>query len=342
MSGDLKLSVIGIDINSASPEARAEYHLTQSQIIKIYQQKQIGHSFFILATCNRTEIYFMNGEPDSILFQSIQTIFSRIDPTQFYSLRGDDAWLHLLELAIGLKSMLIGETEILGQIRASIQLRQEYEAFSREQLSAFDKVIAAARKIRHRTRIGGFSSSLYTLVIRELKKEQVGFNELRTLILGNGTIAQNLARVLCNHELPTTVLVRNNGITLHSKPQPVIDGVTMVSGYEHLCDLLRTHTLIITATAAPHFILKPEHREFLRGKILIDLSFPRNIDPDLGRNGDSRLWDLEYFGAIAKVNRRNKVQAIAAAKVQAVAALKIIKQRSARLPTKMNLAKLTG
>jgi glutamyl-tRNA reductase len=106
--------------------------------------------------------------------------------------------------------------------------------------------------------------------------------------------------------------------------------------------LLRRHTLIVTATTAPHYILKTDYQELLSGKILIDLAFPRNIDPDLGLSGDSRLWDLEYFGEISKVNRKNKVEAIAAAKNQCLSALERIKKKSARQPVETNFVKLIG
>lgn len=325
MSKNSELHVVGIDFNSAPPEIRAQFHLTLPQIIEVYKLQTITTPVLILSTCNRTECYLMGSGTVENSFAYLERIFDRpVDRRYFYHYAGVEAWLHLLELAVGLRSMLIGETEILGQLQDAIQWSVNYGGMTREYQQALGRIVAVARRIRHRTKIGGFSSSLYTLVLRELKSVQRDSVEMKALILGNGVIARNLSQAFSNHGLSTTVLARNGGKKRYARPQPVIDGVRTVFGYEHLRDLLGEHTVIVTATAAPHYLLRAEHQGLLQGKILIDLSFPRNIDPVLERKGDCQLWDLEYFTRLSAANRLNKAQAVTEARIQCLSAIKRI------------------
>lgn len=342
MNENRKFYVIGVDFTSATPETRAAFHLTPSQIIQIYQQEQLPESL-ILSTCNRTEFYFLGLESVQTGLRFLETVFGKsINPEQFYIYQESEAWLHLLELAVGLKSMIVGETEILGQIQAALQLRRGFGRFGREQGRGFERIIAAARRIRQQTNIGGFSSSLYTLVMRELKRVSPRFDNLSALILGNGVIARKLAQTFRNHRLATTILSRGNGIKRHAQPQPVLDDVKMVFGYDHLHDLLAAHSVIVAATAAPHYILKPEHSGLLQGKILIDLAFPRNIDPVLGLSDSCRLWDLEHFALISRANLKSKTEAVAAAKMLCASALERIVKKQDHQLFRTDPAELTG
>ncbi len=329
---NVALRVIGIDFNSAPPDVRAGFHLPSSRIAEVYGLRIIPESVMLLSTCNRTECYLMGSGTFEDAFGYLEEVFGRpVDRRYFYHYAGPEAWLHLLELAVGLKSMLIGETEILGQLQDAIQRSADCSAIAREHRQALGKVVAVARRIRHRTGIGGYSSSLYTLVLRELKKSLSRLDGLNVLILGNGVIARNLLRTFGNHGLAATVLVRNSG-KKHAGPQPVTDGARIIFGYEHLPDLLREHPVIVTATAAPHYLLKAEHGELVEGKILIDLSFPRNIDPVLVGEGKCRLWDLQYFADLSAVNRLHKARAVTEARQQCLAALDRIIFKTGRKP----------
>ncbi|HPT87974.1 MAG TPA: hypothetical protein PL004_08995 [Bacillota bacterium] len=342
MSDNVDLHVLGIDFNSAPPEIRARFHLTSSQIAEVYNLHVIPVPMMILSTCNRTECYMMGSETTEKSFAHLEKVFDEsIERRYFYHYAGTEAWLHLLELAVGLKSMLIGETEILGQLQDAIQWSVNHGGMTREHQQVLGQIVAAARRIRHQTKIGGFSSSLYTLILRELKESQKNLDGLRVLTLGNGVIARNLVQALCHHGVSTTILARNGG-KKHGKPQPVIPGVRIVFGYDHLPGLLREHQVIVTATAAPHYLVKAEHRELLQGKCLIDLSFPRNIDPLLGRNGGCQLLDLEYFACLSAANRLHKAQAVIDARNQCLASLNRIILKLYRKSKEPVRAGLTG
>lgn len=329
-----RLAVIGIDFHSASQQSRADFHLTGSQIEDIYEQCLVPRSVMILSTCNRTEFYFPDQEDITDGFKLIEAIFrKKINQKEFYSYTHDQALVHLLELTTGLKSMIIGETEILGQFRNACRLRDKHDFENGFWQTLGETVINFARRIRRQTNIGGYSSSLYTLVIRELKNHLKNLDQQKALILGNGEIGQHLAQAFVYQGIATSMLARGNGLKRRFKPQKTLDEVELIFGYEHLEQLLAAHEIIVAATAAPHYIIKPEHNALVRGKILIDLSFPRNIDPELGINPGCLIWDLEFFGQLTYQNKQLKAEAFFAAKkyCKETAAKLLLKQESGYL-----------
>ena len=333
-----ELQVVGLDYTCADPELRARTHLTTKKVEEIYQQYLGNDDFIILSTCNRTELYYTS----TVNIEAVlPEIFGGSLPEDAYHYQGAEALLHLLELAVGLRSMIIGETEILGQIKSAWQLRRNNEATPSTICNLFRTIVSQARHIRAKTKIGGYSASLYTLVIRELKRELKEFKDGPVLILGNGLIAQKMAQAFLNHHVATTILTRTQKADSTFRPQPMLPGVRTVLGYQHLNELLASHSVIVTATTAPHYLVKLENAELLRGKVLIDLSFPRNIDPQL-RLACDHFWDLDHFGAIAAVNTGCKNEAVALAKTLCVEALGRMQQKSTILIEDQNKQVLVG
>ena len=300
-------------------------------------QRLVPGNVMILSTCNRTEFYFLNQEDIEDGFNHIDVTFrKKVNRQDFYSFSNAKAWVHLLELTAGLKSMIIGETEILGQFRNACRLRDENEVENRFWQTLGETVINFARKIRRQTNIGGYSSSLYTLVIRELKNHLKSFGDQKALILGNGEIGQHLARAFVYQGISTSMLTRGNGLKQRIKPQRVLDEVKLIFGYEHLEQLLAVHEIIVAATAAPHYIIKSENGGLVQGKILIDLSFPRNIDPELGINHGCLMWDLELFGQLTHQNKQFKAEAMfAAEKYCKETAAKLLLKQEYRSPERV-------
>lgn len=298
--------VIGIDFHHASDELRAKYHLSARQIDLIYRQAVLPAETIVLATCNRTEFFYYGAAPDQFI-KALITVYAGqvMDQPSFYRFYGPAVVQHLLELAVGLKSMIIGETEILGQIDDAYRLAGEAGAEPQHLGKLFRQVILQARRIRVRSRIGGYSSSLPTMVVKELKKLSGELDRFQPLILGNGMIAQKIAQAFEYQGMTVTMLTRNP-----LPPQAVGTERRMIAGYSRLPELLSRHNLIVAATAAPHLLIHRESAGAVVGKVFIDLSFPRNIDPELAKSADCILWDLKYFGAISRANQALKAQAV--------------------------------
>jgi glutamyl-tRNA reductase len=310
--------LIGIDHRSAPPAVRAQFHLTAKQIAAIYDSHRVPPETVILATCNRTEFYFYTDWEPAKLWESLEEIYPEhtIAWTGFYQKRSASVILHLLRLAVGLQSMITGETEILGQVGAACEwaLRagntSEFGCWGR----LFRKIPEYARYIRKKSRIGAYSSSLASLAVKEVK-QYFGRNRVQSgakispkaLILGHGVIAQKISRVFFLQGIEVIIVSRDSkfqGECLRAHA-----GEVQRYDWEHLGQALAETDIVVAATTAPHFLLKEEHFEHLKGKVLIDLAFPRNIDPAVTAAVNCILWDLSYFGEKSGTNQVLKRQA---------------------------------
>ncbi len=313
MSDSRDLVLIGIDHNSPTSQYRERYHLSLKRIAEIYNAGLFPDEIMILSTCNRTEFYVAGGWTEEFIWDALQTIYVHegIDRRHFYLWRGGDVIRHLLELASGLQSMILGETEILGQMESAVQLAAKHGQTPIVLGDLFQKVRKCARRIRVKSGIGTHSTSLTTLIIKELKKEYHDLAKIRALVLGNGVISQKIATALQYRGVPATILTRNR----RSQPVGINNLGNIVFGYNNLPELIPMHDVIIAATSAPHLLVRQEHSGLLCGKTVIDLSFPRNIDPFIANNSLCVFWDLEYFGRISRENRELNEQAAASAQV---------------------------
>ncbi len=324
MADSENLQVIGIDFRSAPVEYRKLFHLTLHQLTEIYRQDIFPAETVILSTCNRTEFYFYTNRSVSFCWELIKGFYDQqsVKREFFYHYCGHEVVLHLLELATGFHSMIIGETKILGQVAGAYEIPEKLGKAAPNLSILFKKVLQFARRIRVQSGIGKHSTSLTTLLMKELKNYYGNPAGQRALVLGNGEIAQKTIQVLLYNGIQTTMLTRKRV----KKTAEFVGDLTVVYGYENLLQAIEANDIIIAATSAPHLLIKEEHRAFLSNKLLIDFSFPRNIEPKLSRNGNP-VWDLDYFGAIS--SRNFQLEQVAVVKMKTLckqASVKIVLQ----------------
>lgn len=307
-----ELVLVGIDYHCPVSQYRERYHLSLKRVMEIYDAGLFGKEMVILSTCNRTEFYFAGYGPEEVIWDALQSIYDpeQIDKHHFYIRRGGDVIRHLLELATGLQSMILGETEILGQIESAVQLASKHGQNLALLDELFTRVPGFARRIRIRSGVGTHSTSMTTLIIKALRKEYNDFTKVRALVLGNGAVSQKMATAFHYRGISTTILTR----TRRSQPVGIHNHAHIVFGYQHLMDLIPLHDVIIAATSAPHLLIRQEHFGLLHGKTIIDLSFPRNVDPEIACHDSAVFWDLEYFGRISRENRQLNEQAAVTAR----------------------------
>lgn len=295
--------LIGLDYKSASPEIRKQFYLSSSKIKEIYET--LVEPVVILSTCNRTEFYFLSNNEFETAEEKLSKIFGSrgIPHCCFYKKQGQEVVNHLLEVAVGLHSMLLGENEILGQIETTYQIASEIFPDGYD-LTIFREAIKTARRIRERTKIGTHSVSLTSLTVKEICRSYPAMHGFKVLVLGQGTIATKLARALKYQGFNVTLLTRRI-------PETPIQDVDYCQ-WNRLASSLQEHPIIIAATTAPHTLIREEHAPWVKDKLLIDLAFPYNIDRKLTQTEDCVIRDLDYFRQCSEVNltkKRNSAQA---------------------------------
>jgi len=257
----------------------------------------------LLSTCNRTEIYTASSGEASPFIRAWLIARSGLDADvvwpHIYEKAGREAAVHLGCVAVGVDSQVVGESEILGQVKAAMTTARDAGALGLELEKMFAAAIKAGKRARSETGIGRGAFSIGRCAV-DTARGVFGTLEGRTiLILGAGKIAESTARHLCAQGA-STILVANR---THSRAQEL---AAQLGGralrYDQLAEALVEADIVISSTSAPHFVLLPEHvgeaiaRRHARELFLIDIAVPRDIDPKVADIAGVHLYDIDDLG----------------------------------------------
>lgn len=244
----------------------------------------------LLVTCNRIELYAAASEPEA----AAKLILSRMPPrsligNNLYSLSGSRAVEHLYMVASGLDSLVVGEDQILQQIRDSAARARLAGTMGPVLSPLFASASRVGQRIKESIRAARTSSSVSALALdfafRELKR-----TPKRILLIGTGKTAKLAASKLVDAEV---VLVSARGNAGESFP-----GARVIPP-ERLASLKWEGDLVISATNRPGYSLKKGDLPDRSPTVLLDLAFPRNIDPEFRNCRFIRLFDLDDLAAYA-------------------------------------------
>lgn len=282
----------------------------------------------ILSTCNRSEIYvsthsslftplegkshqnFLTGLPFERLKQFL-TDFRDIDlkdlSPYFYFLKNMDAVEHLFRVTSGLESQVLGENEILGQVKRAYAEAKAVNATDVTIELIFGKAIKIGKKVRKETTISQGSTSLSSMAIK-LAEKKFSLKDKTILLVGVNKINEHIARYLYERSI-RTVIVANRTYEKAVSIAQYLGGKAI--HFDQFKKELHQVDLIISSTAAPHLILKREEVEASlkqqeRELLLIDMAVPRDIDPDIKGLRGVTLYDLDDFNQVIRENLGKK------------------------------------
>jgi glutamyl-tRNA reductase len=300
MNLSFELTLIGVNIRSAGLEKleRAINNLPQNLIIKICESigKEFGIS--ILSTCNRHEVYLLAEEEISKkVLNTLKHILlnSNINNDSILELQEEYAIEHLLEVASGLDSVIIGEPEILDQIRNT-----KVVGFGRAKnfmKFIFDEVYKEGLEIRKDLNIKG--PSWDELILQLFSKYDIKHDK-NILIIGYGSVGKNIAEKLYKNGY-SNIFIANKSI---EKVPKIFKSVHKL---DDLNELLKYSDIIITATKSPNYILDINNFEFIpknKEILIIDISLPRNVNPNiLDKHKNISLLTIEDFNSFNHIDQ---------------------------------------
>lgn len=269
----------------------------------------------ILSTCNRTEIYASVDELTDGINQLKEFLLSypELDRGEtspyLYSFQGKEAIKHLFAVAAGLDSLILGETQILGQVKSSFFEAEQLVNLEENLKQIFYSSFAVARKIRSETRISEGKVSVGSVAINFIKERIGNISAKNILIIGVGKVTDLVLKYL-QQENPNVVFVSNRTFKKAKKFAGQI-GAKAVR-FDNLNELLKKADIIITATASPHFIINTNTFVGLseRRILIIDLALPRDVDPKIREIKNIELFGLEDLDAVVQSNLEKKSQEI--------------------------------
>ncbi|MDD1762701.1 MAG: glutamyl-tRNA reductase [Methanothrix sp.] len=302
----------------------------------------------VLKTCNRVEIYIVSTRGEKVLFDLAKKarVSSRI--IDFHD--HDESLLHLLRLASGLESMVIGEDQILGQMKELVQIAFRAGTTGWMLDTAFKKAIAVGKRVRKETSINERSVSVGSAAV-DLAEGILGdLTGKSVLVIGAGETGELISRALLTKDLGSLTVTNRTYNSAQSLAECL--GAHAVP-FEEMKDRLKTANVVISATSAPHYILlKEDIAKAMAGRtdklLIIDIANPRDIDEAASEVPGVELHNIDSLKNISNENmmqrmvEANRVEAIIAEEMQLLVAKYKRKQAEellARLYSKAEIIK---
>ena len=263
----------------------------------------------ILSTCNRVELYVSSKSTDisSHLVKFLSEFHSleiEKSPIIYQLMSGSDAVYHLFKVASGIDSMILGEPQIINQIKDSYNKANELNTVGPNLHRLVQMSLRVSKKVRNETNIGSKSESISNLALKFSKKIFESLTDKKALIIGAGEMSQLFVDSLKNENIKEIFIASRdikNSITFCDKfgGKPV--------QFENIYDLINDVDIFFTATGSNEFLLKPNDFDEIktRDKLLIDIALPRDIDPRIGDKDFCYLYDLDDFKSLSIDNNNN-------------------------------------
>lgn len=271
----------------------------------------------ILCTCNRTEVYFCGDETSVKSVETALSDFSQIDFDEFKKyiclFYGDKALFHLFRVAGGIESMVIGEDEILGQLKRAYAFAKDNGTVSYELNMCIQAAVACAKKIKTETALSKTSVSVATLAANEASKFRNG--EMNAIVIGaTGKVGSTVVKNLLSHKgVNVTVTSRkhNSEAVFENTDVNVID-------YNERYEALDTADCVISATSGPHYTITyydlKSNIKSQKPRLFVDLAVPPDIDENVEKINGAKLINIDCIKQLARENNARKLDSIESAK----------------------------
>lgn len=315
----MQVSLVGISHKTAPVAVREHFALSASELPAALAR--LGERFSgvaVLSTCNRTEVYVVAprgaGDPRQIVaLLSEAKGEPPIEGAPFFSLGGKDATRHLFRVAAGVESMVIGESEILGQVRSAFAAATVAGTHSVALSRLFHSAIRVGRRARSQTHIGRYAVSVSSTAVGLARRTLGDLAGTTVLVISAGEAGKLTARSLRESGIGT-MLVTNRSAERARELAAELHGSAVP--FERLQDALGRADIVIASTASTEFVVdRPmvERAVDARPKrplLLIDIAVPRDIDPAVRDVPGVHLYDIDGLQDIADANinlRRQEV-----------------------------------
>ncbi len=310
--------LVGIDHKTAGEEVREKFSLNETQASHlIFDYKEIGgDGMMIVSTCNRTEIYaFGNCRRDIIaLFckhtGNSQELFYRHQNIK----QNREAMEHLFKVSAGMESKILGDFEIIGQIKKSFQFAKEQAAHNAFLERLVNSAIQASKKVKNETQLCTGAASVAFAAVQKIKNhlaDSTLSQNAKVVLVGTGKIG----RTACENLVNQTGLT---DITLINRTEEKAERLAKRFGvqhrdYHHLEQALDAADIVIVATGALSPTVLSEHFTTEKPRLLLDLSVPRNVDGKLYRDQRFEVVDVDTLSAVAEESMERRKAEIPAA-----------------------------
>jgi glutamyl-tRNA reductase len=319
----MHVSVTGVSHHDTPVEVRERFAFTTEQLVPALRRLPAGlGGGAILSTCNRTELYLASDEPAG-LEQAVAALADARNAetpegVKLYHYEGPRAVQHLFRVAAGVDSLVVGETEILGQVREAFSAATAAGSGNAVLARLFHSALRVGRRARSETEIGAHGPSVSALAV-SLSRRLVGDLRSKTvLVVGAGEAGRRAAGALGQTGVGR-LLVSTRRSGLAEEIAAELNG--HVIPYASVVSALAEVDVLITATAATEPILSADEiaaavaERVDRPLLIVDIAVPRDVDSAAREVGNVHLFDIDDLQAAAEANmeaRRRETSAVEA------------------------------
>ncbi len=355
---DHTLLLVGVNHTTAPIEVRERLAISAARLADatrtLAHQPGIREAM-ILSTCNRVEFLIdreastdSQSPGDVILTRFVHEYFavapSTLEP-HLYEFREREAIRHLFRVACSLDSMVVGEPQILGQVKQSWNVAREVGAvkstggFSSTLDPLLQRAFSVAKRVRTETRIGSSSVSIASVAVDLARKIFGSLAGKTVLIVGAGKMSDLAARHLIQQGAKT-LLVSNRTEDRAEKIAAALRTARITTGvipFEQLYAEAHRADIVITSTGAGHIITPPQARDFLRRRrnrpmFFIDIAVPRDVDPAVNEVEGCFVYDIDDLQQVAAQNQASRSKEAEAAESIVASEVERYQQRRSAVP----------
>jgi len=308
----MNLILLGINHKTAPIELREQVAIPKDGLADAARTLTLNHGVreaMILSTCNRVEILTAADSADVDITDFLHNHLS-IDPAMLkphlYEYRDREAVRHLFRVAASLDSMVVGEPQILGQVKDAYNVAREAGTVQGQLEPLLQSAFAAAKKVRSETEIGSTTVSIASVAVDLAIKIFGSLAGKKVFLVGAGKMSELAARHLVAQGA-STILVTNRTLERAERMAERFTGsvVPKVLPWDELYEAAAQADIVISSTGAPYPIFRKEHaQQFLhkrknRPMFFIDIALPRDVEPEINNLEGIFLYDIDDLQAVA-------------------------------------------
>ena len=307
----MPIVVTGLSHHSSPVEMRERFAFSNTQVADALgqvRQRGIAEEAVILSTCNRVEIYAATRESNPVLGQALEQFLCDFHgvaaaPTHaLYTHLEPQSVDHLFRVSCGIDSMVLGETEILGQLKQAYRLAHAEKATAAQLNKTFQKAFNVAKLVRSETQIQRGSISVSSVAVELAESIFDSLKSQQVLVIGAGDTSEKAARALRSRGAQS-ILVSNRSHDRATALAAELGGRAI--GFDTWEEEFQRVDIIISSTTAPHYMLTRDKLESLlrqrghRPLLLVDIAVPRDIDPDCNQLENVYVYNIDALQNIA-------------------------------------------
>ena len=314
----MTLLILGINHTTAPVDVRERVAFAPERVAEVLARLQKDLSLAevaVLSTCNRTEVY-VSGEVAEAALITWLADFHGVDNAELssccYQLQNVDAVRHMMKVASGLDSMVLGEPQILGQIKSAYVVARDAGALSSILDQAFRQVFTAAKRVRTETAIGRNPVSVAYAAVSLSRQIFSDLSNVHALLIGAGETVELVARHLHENQVGSITFANRTLSRAQELAQTYgAEAILLADIPEHLhrADMVISSTasqLPILGKGAVESALKQRKR---RPMLMVDIAVPRDIEPEVAKLDDIYLYTVDDLQEVIDENRRSREDA---------------------------------